>query len=179
MQQLATKATNSEGATGGDDAYSAFTTVFPEYATTHRLDQLRRRDYARLDDQGDVYLDHAGGGLYGRSQLDAHMALLANATFGSPHSENSASRRSALTTNQARSRVLAYFNASPQEYTVIFTPNASGALKLVGESFPFSEGGHYLLTADNHNSVNGIREFARARGAAVTYVPLNAEMRVD
>ena len=29
-----------------------------------------------------------------------------------------------------------------------------------------------MLTADNHNSVNGIREFARARGAATRYVPL-------
>ena len=44
-------------------------------------------------------------------------------------------------------------------------PNASGALKLVGEAYPFAPGGRYLLSADNHNSVNGIREFARARGA--------------
>ena len=29
-----------------------------------------------------------------------------------------------------------------------------------------------LLTVDNHNSVNGIREFARAKGAAVDYAPL-------
>jgi selenocysteine lyase/cysteine desulfurase len=31
-----------------------------------------------------------------------------------------------------------------------------------------------LLTADNHNSVNGIREFARAAGARVTYLPLTS-----
>ena len=55
---------------------------------------------------------------------------------------------------------------------MIFTPNASGALKLVGESYPFAPGGRYLLTFDNHNSVNGIREFAHAKGAAITYVPL-------
>src|SRR5207302_4354343 len=30
----------------------------------------------------------------------------------------------------------------------------------------------YLLTFDNHNSVNGIREFARAKGAAIAYAPL-------
>ena len=37
-----------------------------------------------------------------------------------------------------------------------------------------------MLTADNHNSVNGIREFARARGARVAYVPLTAgELRVN
>ena len=44
-----------------------------------------------------------------------------------------------------------------------------GALKLVGESYPFESSGQYLLTFDNHNSVNGIREFARAKGAQVTY----------
>jgi selenocysteine lyase/cysteine desulfurase len=62
----------------------------------------------------------------------------------------------------------------------IFTQNASGALKLVGESYPFAPGGRYLLTFDNHNSVNGIREFARAKGATVTYAPvLPPELRID
>ena len=41
-------------------------------------------------------------------------------------------------------------------------------------------GDTYLLTFDNHNSVNGIREFARARGATVTYVPVvPPDLRVD
>ena len=54
------------------------------------------------------------------------------------------------------------------------------ALKLVGESFPFAPGSRYLLTFDNHNSVNGIREFARARGAGVQYAPLAMpELRLD
>ena len=62
-----------------------------------------------------------------------------------------------------RKKVLSYFDASPDEYVAIFTANASTALKLVGESYPFSPGDQYLLTFDNHNSVNGIREYARAR----------------
>ena len=48
----------------------------------------------------------------------------------------------------------------------VFTANATGALKLVGESYPFAPGGRLLLTVDNHNSVNGIREFARPPGRA-------------
>ena len=67
-----------------------------------------------------------------------------------------------------RSRVLP---ASPDDYVAIFTPNATGALRLVGEAYPFHAGDRFLLTFDNHNSVNGIREFARARGAQTTYVP--------
>jgi selenocysteine lyase/cysteine desulfurase len=63
---------------------------------------------------------------------------------------------------------------------VIFTPNATGACRLVGEAYPFRRGGRLVLTADNHNSVNGLREFARARGARVAYVPLTApELRVS
>jgi selenocysteine lyase/cysteine desulfurase len=50
---------------------------------------------------------------------------------------------------------------------------------LVGESYPFPKG-RYLLTFDNHNSVNGIREFAHARAAEVTYIPIMLpDMRVD
>jgi len=73
---------------------------------------------------------------------------------------------------RARAYILEFFNADPDEYCAIFTQNASGALKLVGEAYPFAPGDRYLLTFDNHNSVNGIREFARARGARVTYVPV-------
>jgi len=75
---------------------------------------------------------------------------------------------------------LEYFNASPDEYVAIFTPNASGALKLVGEAFPFGPGGRFLPAYDNHNSVNGIREFARTKGAEVTYLPtVLPELRFD
>ena len=44
---------------------------------------------------------------------------------------------------------------------------------------PFAPGGACVLSADNHNSVNGVREFARRRGAAVHYLPLDAELRLD
>ena len=79
-----------------------------------------------------------------------------------------------------RAQILQFFRASPEEYEVIFTPNATGALRLVGESYPFGPGGRYLLTFDNHNSVNGIRQFARAKGASVSYIPLApADLRVS
>src|SRR5260370_25054698 len=82
--------------------------------------------------------------------------------------------------DRARRAVLDFFKASPEEYVAIFTPNAPGALKLVGEAYPFAKDGQYLLTFDNHNSVNGIREFAQAKGAKVTYVPIAPpDLRVD
>ena len=80
----------------------------------------------------------------------------------------------------ARAAVLRYFRAPESEYECIFTANASGALRLVGEAYPFGPAGRFLATADNHNSVNGIREFARAKGARTAYVPLESpDLRVD
>ena len=66
--------------------------------------------------------------------------------------------------------MLDFFRA-PAGYTVVFTANATGALKLVGEAFPFGPGGAYVLGADSHNSVHGIRTFAAAAGARVCYIP--------
>jgi molybdenum cofactor sulfurtransferase len=177
-----------EGANGGrrlghvemDAAFAAFRTAYPAYDATRKLDELRATDYARLDRMGHVYLDYTGGGLYPQSLLDEHMALLSNGVFGNPHSQNLTSMAMTELVEHARASVLQYFNASPEDYMVIFTPNATGALRLVGESYPFGLGDNYLLTFDNHNSVNGIREFARARDAAVTYIAVTPdEMRVD
>jgi selenocysteine lyase/cysteine desulfurase len=157
-----------------------FLSAFPEYAETRHLDDLRRSEYSRLDEQGHIYLDFTGGGLYAASQLTQHFQLLENHVFGNPHSSNPTSLAMTELVDSARRTVLDYFNASPDEYVVIFTANASGALKLVGESFPFGSGDQFLLTFDNHNSVNGIREFARAHGAQITYVPVVLpDMHVD
>ena len=106
--------------------------------------------------------------------------LLESGVFGNPHSINPTSAASSELVERARSVVLDFFSASPQEYVAIFTPNATGALRLVGEAYPFRPGDRFLLTFDNHNSVNGIREFARARGAETTYIPSVApDLRVD
>jgi molybdenum cofactor sulfurtransferase len=118
--------------------------------------------------------------LYAESQLREHQELLRSGIFGNPHSNSPSSRAATQLADAARHAVLSFLHASPDEYTVVFTANASAALKLVGESFPFSTGSRYLLTADNHNSVNGIREFARSRDAEVTYLPLRAlDLRLE
>ncbi len=163
-----------------DDELDRFLEEHPSYAETSVLDELRAREYTRLDAKGHIYLDYTGGSLYAESQLRWHTSLLKNRVLGNPHSLNPTSVAMTRMAEEARRRILVFFNASPDEYVVIFTPNASGALKLIGEAYPFGEGDRFLLTFDNHNSVNGIREYARARGATTTYVPLVLpETRVD
>ena len=163
-----------------ESALREFQDQYPRFVDPEGLDALRTTDYARLDQQGHVYLDYTGGGLYAQSQLRQHMTLLQDSVLGNPHSQNPTSLLMTELVEQTRAHILTYFNASADEYDVIFTPNASGALKLVGEAYPFGPDGQYALTYDNHNSVNGIREFARAKGAAVTYIPLTRpDLRID
>jgi len=166
--------------TGVDAAYRAFLEAFPGYVATSKLDALRATDYERLDRLGHVYLDYTGAGLYSASQIRRHHELLLDRILGNPHSDNPTSIEASRLVDEARAAVLRFFKADPREYGAIFTPNASGALKLVGEAYPFEPGGRFLLTYDNHNSVNGIREFARHRGASVTYLPvLSPQLRVE
>jgi selenocysteine lyase/cysteine desulfurase len=160
-------------------AYSAFLSAFPEYGSTSALDALRASDYSRLDAGRHAYLDYTGGGLYAEAQVREHAALLAREVCGNPHSGSLASTTTTRLVEDTRAAVLRYFNGSA-DYSAVFTQNATAALKLIGESYPFAPGGRYLLTVDNHNSVNGIREFARAKGAGVTYVPITTpDLRID
>ena len=163
-----------------EQAYNQFLQRYPTYASTIKLDELRLNDYSRLDKQKQVYLDYTGGGLHAESQVRKHLDLLTNQVFGNPHSHNPTSLAMTELVEKARHYVLEFFHAPVDEYTAIFTSNASGALKLVGESYPFTNSSHYVLAFDNHNSVNGIREFARARGAKVSYIPVTPpELRLD
>lgn len=151
--------------------FQTFLERYPAYKQTEAIDMLRRRDYARLDEGEHVYLDYTGGGIYAESQIQKHHQLLRENVYGNPHSSNPSSLAATDLVEGTREYILRFFNADPDEYLAIFTSNASAALKLVGESYPFPKG-RYLLTFDNHNSVNGIREFAHVRGADVTYIPV-------
>ena len=93
--------------------------------------------------------------------------------LGNPHSEHAPSKAASEDLAAAREALLTFVGASPDEYSVILTANTTGACRLVGESFPFSRDGVLLVSADNHNSVNGIREFARQAGAEVRTIELD------
>jgi selenocysteine lyase/cysteine desulfurase len=168
------------GARFGRPLPAGFCAEYPDYGRTAVLDELRASEYAYVDAGGHVYLDYTGAGLPAQAQLAAHVARVSGGCFGNPHSENPTSAASTELVERARRTVLAHFNAPPEEYAVIFTPNASGACRLVGEAYPFGPRTRFVLTYDNHNSVTGIREFARARGAVTEHVPFTSpELRVS
>lgn len=142
------------------------------------FEELREREFARLDRVGVAYLDYTGSALHPQRLVVEHAAELRDAVLGNPHSEHAPSRASTAGVEAARQAILDLLDADASEYAVCFTANATGALKLVGESYPFARGGVFVLAADDHNSVNGIRRFARRRGASVCHVPLDDQLRL-
>src|SRR5262245_23549915 len=138
---------------------------------------LRRREFSRLDATGSVYLDYAGAALYPSSLVKRDAQRLLRRVFGNPHSENGPSLASTESLEEARSLTLNFFDASSADYDVVFTANASGAMRALAEAFPFCDRSRLVLTADNHNSVNGLRVSAERRRAAVHYVSLEADLR--
>ena len=138
----------------------------------------RRRELARVDRSGVAYLDYTGAALYPASLVRADAERLLGTVLGNPHSEHAPSKAASEDLAAAREALLAFVGASPDEYSVILTANTTGACRLVGESFPFSRDSVLVVSADNHNSVNGIREFARQAGAEVRTIALDDELRM-
>ncbi|KAJ7159389.1 PLP-dependent transferase [Mycena crocata] len=110
------------------------------------LDTLRANEYERLDITGETYMVYMGGTIHPESLARLHHAFLA---------------RNGLSSSRPM----------PDKYTVIFTPSASAALKLVGESYPFTPDSSFVLWPDSHNNVKAIREFAMRRGVHVASIP--------
>lgn len=149
-----------------------------ELAHNAFFEALRTKEYSRLDKGKHVYLDFTGGNLYADSQVVQHHTMLRENVLGNPHSTNPSSQLATKLVEEARRSVIDFFNAD--DYHCIFTPNASGSLKIVGECYPFEEDGCFMLFSDNHNSVNGIREYCKNHQGTYHYVPMNyTDLSVD
>jgi selenocysteine lyase/cysteine desulfurase len=148
-----------------------------QLSTLIEFDDLRHREFSRLDTTGTVYLDYTGAALYPAFLVRADASRLTTGVLGNPHSESLPSLASTAGIETARRLTLRFFDADPAMYDVVFTSNASGGIRILAEAFPFRAGSRLVLTADNHNSVNGLRVQAERRGGKLQYVPLDSELR--
>ena len=123
------------------EAEAEFLRQYPDFDPDGGLAELRRCEYGRLDG-GQIYLDYTGGGLHAASQIDSHVEILSEPVLGNPHSNSPASLAATEHVERARGAVLDFFHAPPDDYLCVFTANASAALRLVGESYPFAPGVH-------------------------------------
>src|SRR5690349_9880509 len=98
------------------------------------FEELRSREYSRLDADNHAYLDFTGSALYAERQITAHAERLKRSVLGNPHSENGPSLVSTAIINEAKAALLRFVDASPDDYVVCFTANTSAAIRLVAES---------------------------------------------
>ena len=136
-------------------AFARFLERHPAYSATGALDELRASEYGRLESQEHSYLDYTGGWPLRRLANPG-----ARTTAQRARVRQSALCESEFDRHDAAGRTDACARCSPSstardEYTAIFTLNASGALKLVGESYPFEAG--RALAVDGRQSQLGQR----------------------
>jgi molybdenum cofactor sulfurtransferase len=86
---------------------------------------------------------------------------MTSSLLGNPHSASASSQFSTRIIDDTRLRVIRFFNASPDEFDVIFVANATAAIKLVADAFRDNDGGFwYGYHSDAHTSLVGVRELA-------------------
>lgn len=113
-------------------------------------------------------MDHAGATLPTQSQIDSFYQLLKTHILPNPHSTHGSDD-----VLQVRLQVLKFLNASPDEYSVVFTSGASSSLRIIGENYKWSHQSVFAYTLQNHASVIGIREYPLEKGAKVEVVMPN------
>ncbi|KAF3003500.1 hypothetical protein E8E13_004604 [Curvularia kusanoi] len=126
-------------------------------AYNRRIEIIRPTEYPMLN--GVTYLDHGGTTLASRSLLDSFCAQMRSSILSNPHSDGSKPSFSAVMVEQTRQKVLRLFDADPEQWDVVFTANATAAIKLVMECFAgHEEGFDYLYHHNAHTSLVGVRE---------------------
>ena len=87
--------------------------------------------------------------------MDLVAKVLKSATFGNPHTVGPSSQKTKQAVDQARREVLSFFGVSSETHIVVFTSGATGGIKLVGESFPWTERSMYYYQQCAHTSILG------------------------
>lgn len=146
------------------------------YGYDGKLEDIVGKELERF--ANNVYFDYTGSGVYQRSQVERALGDLVREQYGNAHSRNPSSLNTESHVSRMRYDILRHFNVSADEYTVIFTSGATGALKLIAESFPWTNASKFVYLRQNHNSVLGIREVAMDQGAQFLAIP-EAEMSDD
>ncbi|KAJ2767228.1 hypothetical protein GGI18_005839, partial [Coemansia linderi] len=135
-----------------------------------KLEALRHREYPQLYNASSVlataFLDHAGSTLYAASYVRAQAEEMLTTIPANPHSNHPGSQWTRDKIEQVRDRLLGFFGTTSRDYALVFTANATAAIRLAGELTPMSKGGTFCYTSSAHTSVVGLRGIAAELGAA-------------
>ncbi|KAB8298978.1 hypothetical protein EYC80_001118 [Monilinia laxa] len=132
-------------------------------AYNQKVETFREEEYPMMT--GKTYLDHAGTTVYAKSLIDKFSGEMVGNLYGNPHSASAPAQLSGIIVDSVREQALRFLGADPAHFDLVFTSNATAAIKLVAESFrdlalESSTSGSfwYGYHKDAHTSLVGPRE---------------------
>ncbi|MDO5297150.1 MAG: aminotransferase class V-fold PLP-dependent enzyme [bacterium] len=155
------------------EEFKCFVENYPNYRETWAIDDLRSREFSRLDESGEIYLNYEKAAPYGLSQMRCFTRSLAR-TVMSPLNY-SASENFQKKIEHCKRRFLRFFGADPEEYALLFTATMSKAMHMISSNYDFSGQSRLLLAIDNHRAMDSLVRHAQLQQAAVNYIPVNPQ----
>ncbi|KAK3906936.1 pyridoxal phosphate-dependent transferase [Staphylotrichum tortipilum] len=134
----------------------------PQCPYQRPVEQIRQEEYPHMN-QG-TYLDHSGATIYAHSTIHRTTDRLLTNLYGNPHSANHPAQLSGDTVDAVRLQTLRFLGADPAHFDLVFTANATAAIKLVADAFrdlaERTRAGSfwYGYHREAHTSLVGVRE---------------------
>ncbi|GAB1310956.1 Molybdenum cofactor sulfurase [Madurella fahalii] len=126
------------------------------------VETIRQDEYPHMNHG--TYLDHSGTTIYARSTVERFTQKMLSGLYGNPHSANQPAKISGDMVDSIREKTLHFLGADPRHFDLIFTANATAAVKLVADCFrdlaeqTRSGSFWYGYHRDAHTSIVGVRE---------------------
>ncbi|PQE27048.1 hypothetical protein CJF32_00000010 [Rutstroemia sp. NJR-2017a WRK4] len=103
--------------------------------------------------------------IYAKSLIEKFSTTMMANLYGNPHSASAPAKLSGNAVDSIREKTLRFLGADPEHFDLVFTANATAAVKLVAESFrdlaiesSTSQSFWYGYHKDAHTSLVGVRE---------------------
>lgn len=156
-----------------EEAFSKFLTMYPNYQSSERIDQLRSDEYSHLSGSvPKVCLDYCGFGLFSFLQSvhywESSTFSLSEITANLSNHALYGGAEKGTVEHDIKARIMDYLNIPEHEYGLVFTVSRGSAFRLLAESYPFHTNKRLLTMFDHESqSVNWMGQSAREKGAKV------------
>ncbi|XP_076954386.1 uncharacterized protein LOC143628785 [Bidens hawaiensis] len=156
-----------------DHAFRKFLTMYPNYKSSEKIDELRVNEYAHLaDNDSKVCLDYCGFGLFSFFQVVSYCEscsfTLSEITSNLSNYALFNGIEQGTAEHDIKTRIMDYLNIPENEYGLVLTASRGSAFKLLAESYPFNNNKSLLTMFDHESqSVNWMAQRAKQKGAKV------------
>ncbi|XP_038881711.1 uncharacterized protein LOC120073139 [Benincasa hispida] len=152
------------------ESFSKFLTMYPNYQSSEKIDQLRSNEYSHLSSK--VCLDYCGFGLFSYVQTlhywESSTFSLSEITANLSNHALYGGAEKGTVEHDIKLKIMDYLNIPEHEYGLVFTVSRGSAFKLLADSYPFHTNKKLLTMFDYESqSVSWMGQCAREKGAKV------------